>query len=166
MRADTGDSGYYDEDTDGEPLYGYVEYMPPSNGFNLKIGRQHIFSGIINDSIDDGEIVANIAGLDTSFGFSTRLMLHGISSWNIETKQWREHSYEAAFTLKSLLLEPVYQAYRFEDYFTQDNTGLQPFRFLQETEEKLVIIGAGVMEIRKPSAHASPAMANPKISQT
>ena len=213
LRADTGDGGYYDEDTDGELLYGYVEYMPPSNGFNLKIGRQHIFSGIINDSIDgigiqgmvnsrvavefsggvpvaldeengrsgdsflggraalfagrfseiglsykkitdDGETVENIAALDTSLGFETRLMLHGISSWNIETNQWREHSYEAALTLESLLLKPVYQSYRFEDYFTEDNTDFHPFRFLQKTKEKLVIIGADVVRQQNPGFDA------------
>ena len=213
VRADTGDGGYYDEDTDGELLYGYVEYMPPSNGFNLKIGRQHVFSGIINESIDgigiqgifkpqvtvelfggvpvaleeengrsgdsllggrtalfaarfseigmsykritdDGETVENTLGLDTSFGFSTRLMLHGISSWNIETNQWREHTYEAAFTLESLSLKPVYQAYRFEDYFTEDNTDLQAFRFLQKSEEKLVVIGTDVVRQQNPGFDA------------
>jgi hypothetical protein len=213
VRADTGDGGYYDEDTDGELLYGYVEYVPPSNGFNLKIGRQHVFSGIINDSIDgigiqgvftprvtvelfggvpvgldeengrsgdsllggraalfagrfseigmsykkindDGEIVENTAGLDTSLGFSTRLMLHGISSWNIETSQWREHTYEAAFTLESLSLKPVFQAYRFQDYFTEENTDLQAFRFLQRTEEKLVVIGTDVVRQQNPEFDA------------
>jgi hypothetical protein len=213
LRADAGDGGYYEDDTDGEFLYGYVEYMPPSNGFDLKIGRQHLFSGIVNDSIDgigiqgmftphmtvelfggvpvalkedngrsgdsllggraalfvgrfneiglsykritdDGETVENIAGLDTSFELSTRLTLHGISSWNIETDNWREHTYEAALALESLLLKPIYQAYRFEDYFTEENTGLQPFGFLQETKEKLVVIGTDVVWQKNPEFDA------------
>ncbi len=209
VRADTGDGGYYDKDSDGELLYGYVEYMPPSKGFNLKIGRQHIFSGIINDSIDgigiqgmfnpqvtvelfggvpvaledengrsgdsllggraaffagqfseiglsykrttnDGETVENTIGLDTSMGVSTRMTLHGISSWNIETNHWREHTYEAALTLESLLLKPVLQTYRFEDYFTEENTKLQSFRYLQNTKEKLVVIGTDVIWQQNP----------------
>jgi len=213
LRADTGDGDYYEDDTDGELLYGYVEYMPPANGFNLKIGRQHVFSGIINDSIDgigvlgmfsprvtvelfggvpvapeeengrsgdsfiggraafftgrfseiglsykritdDSEIIENTLGLDTSFSFSTRLTLLGLSSWNIETNQWREHTYEAAFTLDSLLLKPVYQAYRFEDYFTDENTDFQPFRFLQKTEEKLALIGTDVIWQQNPAFDA------------
>lgn len=213
LRADAGDGGYYDEDTDGELLYGYVEYMPPSNGFNLKIGRQHLFSGVVNESIDgigilgalnprmtvelfggvpvalkeengrsgdsllggraalfagrfsevglsykrttdDGETIENTAGLDTSFGITTRLTLQGLSSWNIETKQWREHTYEATIALESLLLKPVYQTYRFEDYFTEEKTDLQPFRYLQETEEKLVIIGTDVIWQRNPGFDA------------
>lgn len=213
VRADTGDGDYYEDDTDGELLYGYVEYIPPSNGFNLKIGRQHIFSGIINDSIDgigiqgmftsqvtvelfggipvaledengrsgdsllggraalftgrfseiglsykritnDDETVENTLGLDTSLGFSTRLTLLGISSWNIETNHWREHTYEAAVTLESLLLKPIFQAYRFEDYFTEDTTNLQAFGFLQKTNEKLVIIGTDVVWQRNPGFDA------------
>ena len=213
LRADTGDGDYYEDDTDGELLYGYVEYMPPANGFNFKIGRQHVFSGIINDSIDgigvlgmfsprvtvelfggvpvapeeengrsgdsflggraafftgqfseiglsykritdDSEIIENTLGLDTSFSFSTRLTLLGISSWNIETNQWREHTYEAAFTLDSLLLKPVYQAYRFEDYFTDEDTDFQPFRFLQKTEEKLALIGTDVIWQQNPAFDA------------
>ena len=155
LRGDAGGGGFYEENTDGELLYGYVEYLPPSGGFNLKIGRQHLFSGIVNDSVDgigvqgmlgpymtielfggvpialddengrsgdtifggrsalflgklndiglsykritdDNETVENRLGLDTSLGLSTLVTVHGLSSWNIETQEWREHTYEAA----------------------------------------------------------------------
>ena len=209
LRSDVGEGGYFDEDNDGELLYGFVEYMPLSNAFNLKIGRQHLFSGIANDSIDgikvktifntfvtlelfvgvpttleeengrsgdsilggrsafflgkwsqaglsymkttdDGETVENMVGLDTSLGLSALLTLHGLSSWNVDTKEWREHSYEAALALDPLLLKPSYQAYRFEDYFSEDDTDLQPFRYLQDTEEKLLITGADVILQQNP----------------
>jgi len=199
FRGDAGDGGYYEEDMDGELLYGYVEYLPPSGGFNLKIGRQHLFSGVVNDSLDgigvlgmlssymtlelfggvpitlddengrsgdtlfggrgafslgklndiglsykritdDNETIENTLGLDTFLGFSTRVTVHGMSSWNIETQDWREHTYEATLALEPFLLKPLYQTYQFEDYFSEDNTGLQPFRYLQETEEKLVVL--------------------------
>ena len=213
LRADAGDGGYYDEDSDGELLYGYVEYLPPSSAFNLKIGRQHLFSGIVNDSIDgigiqgmfspyltvellggipialedengrsgdtifggrsafflgrfseiglsykkitdDGETVENTVGLDTSLGTSPFFTLHGLSSWNAETQEWREHSYEAALAFDPLLLKPLYQAYGFQDYFTEATTELQPFRFLQETDEKLVVMGADVILQQNPGFDA------------
>lgn len=208
-RADMGDGGYYDEDSDGELLYGFVEYLPSSGSFNLKIGRQHLFSAIANDSIDgigiqamfspyamleifggvpitlddengrsgdtifggrtafflnnlsdiglsykrvtdDDEIIENIVGLDISLGASPLLTLQGLSSWNIETKEWREHTYEAAMAVDPFLLKPLYQAYRFQDYFSENHTGLQPFAYLQETEEELMIMGADVIWQRNP----------------
>ena len=209
LRTDGGDGGYYEEDTDGELLYGYVQFQPESGTFDVKVGRQHPFSGIVNDSIDglglrasfnphmtielfggvptaleeengrsgdtllggrsavflgrlseiglsykritdDGETIENTAGLDSSLGLSSFLTIHGISSWNMETEKWREHTYEAALALDPFLLKPVYQFYGFEDYFTEENTGLQPFRFLQETEEKLVVMGADGLWQRHP----------------
>lgn len=213
LRTDVGDGDYFDEDTDGEILYGYVEYLPPSGGFNLKIGRQHLFSGVVNDSLDgigvqgmlnpymtlelfggvpitlddengrsgdtilggrsafflgklndiglsykritdDNETVENRLGLDTSLGFSTLVTVHGISSWNIETQDWSEHTYEAALSLDPFLLKPLYQAYQSEDYFSEDSTGLQPFRYLQETEEKLVVLGADAIWQQNPGFDA------------
>ena len=213
LRGDAGGGGFYEENTDGELLYGYVEYLPPSGGFNLKIGRQHLFSGIVNDSVDgigvqgmlgpymtielfggvpialddengrsgdtifggrsalflgklndiglsykritdDNETVENRLGLDTSLGLSTLVTVHGLSSWNIETQEWREHTYEAALALDPLLLKPLYQAYQFEDYFSEDSTGLQPFRYLQETEEKLVVLGADAIWQQNPGFDA------------
>jgi len=213
LRTHLGDADYFDEDVDGELLYGYVEYLPSSNSFNLKIGRQHLFSGIINDSFDgvgvqgmlspytavelfggvptsldeengrsgdtafggrsalflgklneiglsykritdDDETDENSIGIDTSLGFSTRVTMHGISSWNIETQEWREHTYEAALALDPLLLKPLYQAYRFEDYFSEDGTGLQPFGYLQETGEKLVVLGGDAIWLQNPGFDA------------
>lgn len=51
-RQDFNDSGFYDDNPDGELLYGYLEYNRPDYGFNLKLGRQHIMTGVINNSID------------------------------------------------------------------------------------------------------------------
>jgi len=48
-RLDLGDSDIYEDNFDGELLYGYLEYQFPSRALNFKLGRQHIFSGIINE---------------------------------------------------------------------------------------------------------------------
>jgi hypothetical protein len=51
-RTDLGDGGFFEDDTDSELLYGYVEYARPSYGVNLKLGRQHVFEGVANDNVD------------------------------------------------------------------------------------------------------------------
>jgi hypothetical protein len=51
-RYDFNESDYYDDNPDGELLYGYLEYNRPDYGLNFTLGRQHIMAGIINNSID------------------------------------------------------------------------------------------------------------------
>ena len=51
-RYDFDDSDYFDDNPDGELLYGYLEYNRPEYGLNFTLGRQHVMTGIINNSID------------------------------------------------------------------------------------------------------------------
>jgi len=51
-RYDFNHSGSYDDNPDGELIYGYLEYNQPDYSLNLKVGRQHLMTGIINNSID------------------------------------------------------------------------------------------------------------------
>ena len=51
-RYDFNDEDYYDDNPDGELMYGYLEYNQPDYGINLTLGRQHVMAGIINNSID------------------------------------------------------------------------------------------------------------------
>lgn len=51
-RVDLGDQEYYRNDTDGYILNGYIQYSNPIEGLDVKLGRQHIYSGIVNDSVD------------------------------------------------------------------------------------------------------------------
>jgi hypothetical protein len=51
-RYDFNDSDYFEDNPDGELLYGYLEYNRPDYGQNFTLGRQHIMAGIINNSID------------------------------------------------------------------------------------------------------------------
>ena len=51
-RYDFNDSDSFDDNPDGELLYGYLEYNRPDYGFNFTVGRQHVMAGIINNSID------------------------------------------------------------------------------------------------------------------
>lgn len=51
-RKDLSDSDYFADDPEGELLYGYLQYAKPYSSFRLCLGRQHIFSGVTNRSVD------------------------------------------------------------------------------------------------------------------
>jgi len=51
-RADFADNDYYEDQTDGELLYGYVEYRRKANRFGARLGRQYVFEGVANEAID------------------------------------------------------------------------------------------------------------------
>lgn len=51
-RADLAGSDYFRKDTAGELLYGYLEYTHAVSNLNLRLGRQHIFEGVANESVD------------------------------------------------------------------------------------------------------------------
>jgi hypothetical protein len=51
-RADFADNDYYENQTAGELLYGYMEYSLEANRFNAKLGRFQTFAGVANDAVD------------------------------------------------------------------------------------------------------------------
>jgi hypothetical protein len=51
-RADFADNDYYEDQTAGELLYGYLEYRQEANRFNAKLGRFQTFAGVANDAVD------------------------------------------------------------------------------------------------------------------
>jgi hypothetical protein len=69
-RVDLGDGEYYEKDPDGYLLDGYVRYANPTTGLDVKLGRQHIYAGIVNDSVDGLEF-------QTYAGQHVSLLLYG-----------------------------------------------------------------------------------------
>jgi hypothetical protein len=51
-RLDLGDQEYYENDPEGYILDGYIQYSKPENGLDVKLGRQRIYAGIVNESVD------------------------------------------------------------------------------------------------------------------
>ena len=49
---DAAESEFFNKDSEGEVLYAYLSYAKPYSTFKVNLGRQHIFSGIVNDSLD------------------------------------------------------------------------------------------------------------------
>ncbi len=195
-RMDLAESAYFADATNGELLYGYLEYRRPYSALRLKLGRQHIFAGVTNQSVDGlqasaslGEIISatlfggitsgsddssadstfggrlalhpkpryelglsyqntdlegdpdNRAGMDLSFNWSDWLALQGLSSFNLETEDWREHSYSAKLLLKDVVIEPSYHTFSYQDYFGTGKEENNLFHFLADTEERVSILG-------------------------
>ena len=68
-RKDLADSDYFDEDGDGELLYGYLQYARPYGGFSARLGRQHIFAGITNETVDGLHMAYDVGSYFTISGF-------------------------------------------------------------------------------------------------
>jgi hypothetical protein len=196
-RTDLADSAYFEDTTDGELLHGYLEYSRPYSALHLKLGRQHIFAGVTDQSVDGLQAAAGLgeiltatlfggitsasdesssdttyggrlalhpkpryelglsymntdlegdpdhrAGLDLSFNWSDWLTLQGLSSFNLETEDWREHRYSALLRFKDAVLEPSYHAFSYQDYFGTGREETNLFHFLANTEEQVTIFGA------------------------
>lgn len=196
-RYDMADSAYYEKSADGELLYGYLEYSKPYSELRLNLGRQHIFAGVTNQSVDGLRLATGLgksvtamafggvtatssesssdltygarlalhpqlfyelglsfqqtdvegdpdekAGVDFHFNWSEWLTVQGLSSYNIDTQDWREHSYGAALRYKAAVLEPGFQMFNYKDYFGTGNERNNLFHFLKDSQEQITIWGA------------------------
>lgn len=204
IRKESTGSGYYEDDPDGALIYGYLQYAKPYSRFRINLGRQHIFSGITNESVDgfqletglgpsfsasvygglpvafnsaesgsghltyggrlayhfksafelglsyqninaDSETVQNTAGADLTLKVGPWLVLNGLSSYNLETQDWREHRFDASLAIGPLILEPSYHFFQYDDYFNVENVNNNTFTFLRESDETLTIVGADLL---------------------
>lgn len=52
-RVDFGEDGFFEEDSAGELLYGYLQYAHPETTFTAQLGRFYVFEGVTaNESIE------------------------------------------------------------------------------------------------------------------
>jgi hypothetical protein len=203
-RKDMAGGNFYDDDPEGELLYGYLRYQKPYSRFGASVGRQHVFAGVANQSVDglhlsggigpnlsasifggvpvdyqgqdggsadatygtriahhlegryelglsyqkteaDGEFSEEKAGADLMFNPGSRLTLTGLSSYNMDSKDWREHRYDARIQVRDLMVEPSFQYFSYQDYFGKGNSRNNIFHFLQNEEENLVIAGTDIV---------------------
>lgn len=102
------------------------------------------YKKIRNDSTDASEK----AGIDLSAYLPYGVNLYGYSTYNLDTDNWGESSYELHFSLGPVTLRPFFQKFRYEDYFgtadktTNNSNSVNPFRFLANSGEVLKIGGA------------------------
>jgi hypothetical protein len=199
-RADFADNDYYDDQTAGELLYGYLEYRQEANRFNARLGRFQVFEGVANDAVDglylggdlgnyfdlslyggqpgaldseqgrsgdsifggrlahhlnrdyelgvsykaienDNDTAEEMIGVDLSVFLPADLSLYGFSSYNNESGDWAEHSYELRIPVGDLLFKPYYQYFSYEDYFDAGANAANTFQWLSQTGEELTAYG-------------------------
>ncbi len=199
-RWDMADNDYFSDSTAGELLYGYLEYSKEVARFNARLGRQYIFEGVANESVDglrlssdlgryfsgsfyagqpvaldseegrsgdsivggrlanhllgkyelglsyknirnDSDDAEEMAGVDLSVYLPYDVNLYGFSTYNLDSEDWGEHSYELSATLGPVSVRPYFQQFQYEDYFGTGENSANPFRFLEDTGEELTVIG-------------------------
>ncbi len=199
-RDDFANNDYYENQTAGELLYGYLEYRQEANRFNAKLGRFQTFEGVANDAVDglawavtsatisifrsmadsrelsirsraaaatassaaDWPITSaritrsasltnrltmimtpqrRCSALTCRCSCPANLSLYGFSSYNNETDDWAEHSYELRIPVGSVLFKPYYQHFSYEGYFDTGANAVNPFRWLSQTGEELTAYG-------------------------
>jgi hypothetical protein len=201
-RYNLGEDDYFQDEADGEFLYGYLEYRLEAFNTSMMLGRQHLFSGVSNESLDGFSVQAALGsffgvslyggspvavsedgrggdsivggrvsnfraglyelglsyklvrndstddderlGMDVSLNLPYAIGLNGLSSWNMVTDSWAEHSYELQVQAGAFQVRPMFQLFQYDDYFSTGEESANPFRFLATTGEELTIIGAEV----------------------
>lgn len=200
-RLDLADDDFFEDDTAGELLYGYLEYRAKEASFNARLGRQYLFEGVANEAVDglrlssdlgryfsaslyagqpvsldsengrsgdsiyggrlghrlagwydvgvsyqeienDSDLAEKMLGIDLGLYLPHGISFYGLSSRNLETDGWGEHSYELRFKLAGIDVRPYYQQFRYEDQFGTGANGAAPFRFLAGTGEEVTVVGA------------------------
>lgn len=207
--SDLADSAYFENNPDGELIYGYVDYHKPSDSLRGRFGRQHIFAGVINESVDglllengwqdyfsitlfgglpaayadtngrrgdityggrmaylflpllelglsyqkiedNGAVARNNGGIDVNIQAGGWFSFNGLSSYRLDSDMWREHRYSFNISVEDFQIAPSYEHFQYSDYFKNADTGITPFRFLDDNNEILSIYGTDLIYNANP----------------
>jgi len=118
---------------DGDSIFGGRLANHLAGYYDLGVSYKKIRS----DSTDAEEL----AGVDLSLYLPADMTLSGFSSYNLDSEDFAEHSYEANLKLGPVSLRPFVQFFQYDDYFGTA-TSPSPFSFLAGTGEELTIFGA------------------------
>jgi hypothetical protein len=121
-RADQAGSDFFEKDTAGELLYGYLEYTREPGNLNLRLGRQTVFEGVANESLDG-------IRLSSDLGRWLALSLYGGQPVALDAKNGRDgdeiwggrlsHHHGSRYDLGL-----SYQTIRNDDKITEERLGL------------------------------------------
>jgi len=95
------------------------------------------YKKIRSDDVDAEEL----AGVDLSLYLPANINVYGFSSYNLDSEDFAEHSYEASLLLGSVSLRPFVKFFQYDAYFGTA-TSPNPFSFLAGTGEELTVFGA------------------------
>jgi hypothetical protein len=136
-RKDSADSDLHMAGPEGELHYGHFGYQKPDNKYENGLFYQKTDAG--------GDLSEEKAGADFLLHLGPWLTLTGLSSYNIDSEDWREHRYDARFLVSHLMIEPSFHYVSYQDYFGKGNPQSNIFHFLQNEEEILAISGTDIV---------------------
>lgn len=98
--------------------------------------------GVSGKVLDNNSITAEkTLGVDLALFLPGDVGAYGMSSRNLDTKGWAEHSYELRIPFKAVSFRPYFGQYDYEHYFGTGVNTVNPFRVLAINGEKLRVIG-------------------------
>jgi hypothetical protein len=123
------------DDDGSDPAYGGRLAFHPKPAYELGLSYRTIDA----DSGSDEKV-----GVDLSMNWSDRLTFHGLSGFNMESKDWHEHNYSASLRYNNFSMEPTYQYFSYRDYFGNGAETNHVFHFLEQSDEQVTITGADI----------------------
>ncbi len=123
------------DETSTDVTYGGRVAFHPKPAYEMGVSYQH------TDLDGDPD---QRTGVDLSVNWSDWLTVQGLSSFNLDSEDWREHNYAIALRYRGITLEPVYQYFSYQDYFGVNTEENNLFHFLQDSDEQVTIAGADV----------------------
>jgi len=85
--------------------------------------------------------LTEFAGVDFFAALPFNVGINGYSTYNLQTEDWAEHSYDLQFGIQELYFKLIYERFSYADYFINDKTSSNIFGFLKDTGEILTVIG-------------------------
>jgi hypothetical protein len=122
---------------DGDSIYG--GRIAHHLGNHYEVGLS--YKKIENDS----DTAEEMFGVDVSAFLPANMSVFGNSTYNQETEDWAEHSYELRIPLGQLLIKPYYQHFSYADYFGTGANAVNPFQGLALSDEELSAYGVDAL---------------------
>ena len=119
----------------GDNIYGARLANHVSGWYDLGVSYKKVRS--------DSDTAEETTGVDLSAYLPYHTTLLGYSTYNLQSHEWGEHSYELHLPLGPVTLRPYFQKFQYKDYFsagTGANT-VNPFSLLAKSGEELTVLG-------------------------
>lgn len=91
-----------------------------------------------------GETIAALLGVDSAFFLPWGVSIFGRSVRNTDDAGWAEHSYEARINAGDFTISPLYEVFKYRQFFGGMASGVGPFHFLANSDDELKVIGANI----------------------
>jgi len=108
-RGDLADTEFFQDQTAGEVLYGYLQYTKPFSNLIARLGRVHVFEGVSNETLDGFWLKSDLGGNSSGsiyaglpVGLSTTDSRSGDSIYGGRISHRKAGIYEGGISFKSI----------------------------------------------------------------